>query len=235
MNNPQSSALSFRRLTAALISLLVLASGMFAQVSQRANERYQTPEDRAAMAGALGSSRRDAQQKPRELVQEMALKPGMTVADIGTGPGYMLPYLSGAVGPSGRVFAEDIFKDLLDKAEKKAQNETLTNVKVVLGTEKDPKLPADSVDVALTLDAYHHFEYPAPMLAGIRGALKESGRLVIVDFYKRPDAMPNGRAMQHVRLDKDDVIREVEANGFRLVSQRDHVPGKQYMIVFEKK
>lgn len=210
-----------------LLAALVLACALLAQVSQKANQRYQTPEDRAAMAGTLSSPGRDARQKPRELVQELALKPGMTVADIGTGPGYMLTYLSEAVGPSGQVLAEDIFQDFLDKAAKK----NLKNVKFILGTEKDPKLPAGSVDVALALDAYHHFEYPEPMLAAIRKALRENGRFVIVDYYKRPDAMPGGYAVEHVRLDKEDVVREVEANGFHLVSQKDHIPGKQYMIV----
>ena len=68
----------------------------------------------------LGSPERDATERPQELVDEMALKPGMTVADIGTGVGYMLPYLSRAVGPSGRVVAEDIFDDFLTAAKQRA-------------------------------------------------------------------------------------------------------------------
>jgi ubiquinone/menaquinone biosynthesis C-methylase UbiE len=204
------------------------------QVSEKANERYQTPEGRASMARSLGSPGRDAEQKPKELVAEMALKPGMTVADIGAGPGYMLPYLSEAVGPSGSVLVEDIFQDFLDNARKKAEAAKITNAKFILGGEKDPKLPPDSVDVALVLDAYHHFEYPAPMLAGIRKALRENGRFVLVDYYRRPNAMGNGSAMKHIRLDKDDVIKEVEANGFHAVAQQDHIPDKQYLVVFEK-
>jgi ubiquinone/menaquinone biosynthesis C-methylase UbiE len=219
-----------------LILLLVLALSVFAQVSQNANERYQTPQGREGMAQALGSSSRDAQQKPRELVQSMDLKPGMVVADIGTGPGYMLPYLSEGVGPAGQVYAEDIFKDMVDKAEKKAEAAGLTNVKCVVGTAKDPKLPERGLDVAFSLDAYHHFDYPAEMLAAIRSALKDNGRLIIVDYYKRPDAMgKGGQALKHIRSDKDDVIKEIEANGFHLVADRDHIPGKQYMITFEKK
>ena len=69
----------------------------------------------------------------------------------------------------------------------------------------------------LVLDTYHHFDYPEAMLGHIHDSLLSDGRLVIVDYYKRPDAMPGGRALEHIRLDEDDVIKEVEANGFQLV------------------
>src|SRR5262245_48499524 len=85
--------------------LLLCAYSLSAQVAKEANERYQTPEGRAAVAKGLSAADRDARQKPRELVEAMSLKSGM-VADIGTGTGYMLPYLSEAVGPGGRVLSE---------------------------------------------------------------------------------------------------------------------------------
>src|ERR671933_24546 len=81
------------------------------QVAQHANERYQTREGRDAIAATLTSDGRERTQQPRELVASLGLRAGMTVADVGTGAGYMLPYLSEAVGPSGRVIAEDIFPD----------------------------------------------------------------------------------------------------------------------------
>jgi ubiquinone/menaquinone biosynthesis C-methylase UbiE len=147
----------------------------------------------------------------------------------------MLPFLSKAVGGDGRVIAQDIEDDFLDKAREKASKEKLANVSFVKGTPTDPNLPEAGVDVILALDAYHHFDYPEPMLANLRKSLRDSGRLVIVDFYKRKDAMPNGRALEHIRLDQDDVVKEVEANGFRFVSAREHIVRSQYMAVFEKK
>jgi ubiquinone/menaquinone biosynthesis C-methylase UbiE len=216
----------------------LFAASLWAQVAAEANSRYRTPEQRAAMAAGLDSPGRDSRQRPAELVEAMAIKPGMTVADVGTGAGYMLPHLSRAVGPSGKVLAEDIFDDFLAKASEKIEREKLHNVSIVKGTDKDPNLPAESVDVILTLDAYHHYDYPEEMLAGMRKALRPGGRLVLVDFYRRPGAMRNPASdfeQKHIRVDKADVVKEVEAAGFSLVSNREHIPDSQYMLIFVKR
>jgi len=215
------------------VNLLVL-SCVFAQVAENANKSYKTSEGRAAVARTLIAPDRDARQKPVELVQAMALKPGMVVADIGTGAGYMLPFLSKAVGLSGRVVAEDIQDDFLVQAKAKAEKDGLNNIIFVKGSETDPNLTENSIDVALALDSYHHYDYPAKMLAGIRKGLKPGGRLVVVEFHKSPTAMPNGRAMEHIRLGAPDVIKEIEANGFKLLSQREHIEGSQYIVTFTR-
>jgi predicted methyltransferase len=208
---------------------------LWAQVATDANQRYQTAEGRKAIAANLGSPGRDATERPQELVDEMALQPGMTVADIGTGVGYMLPYLSRAVGPSGHVVAEDIFDDFLNTAKKSAADRELANVAFIKGTETDPRLANKSVDVILALDSYHHYDYPENMLAAFVRALRDGGRLVVVEYYKRPNAMPGGDAVKHIRLDEPGLVREIERNGFHKVSEREHIKGSQYMVVFEKK
>ncbi len=219
-----------------LFVLAVCGALCSAQVAEKANERYKTAEGRAELAQALDEPGRDERQKPRELVEALRLQPGMSVADLGTGPGYLLPFLSAAVGPDGKVIGEDIQTDFLDKAKAKIRTAKLANVSLLLGTETDPKLPAGSVDVVLALDVYHHFDYPEKMLANIGAALKAGGRFVIVDYYKRRGAMDSGdRALEHIRLDEDAVIHEVEANGYRLVSQHEHIPHSQYMAIFQKK
>jgi len=212
-----------------LLIALVLVSSAPAQVAGNANSGYKTPEGRERVAKTLTAPDRDSKQKPEELVRAMAIKPGMVVADIGTGAGYMLPYLSRA---ARRVIAEDIQDDFLDKARAKAKSEKLANVDFIKGTETDPMLAENGVDIALALDSYHHYDYPEKMLAGIRRGLKPNGRLVIVEYYKRESAMPNGRALEHIRLDAPDVIKEIEANGFHLEAQREHVKDSQYMLTF---
>lgn len=208
---------------------------LWAQVARNANEHYQTAEGRKSIAAILTNPGRDTTERPQELVDSMAIQPGMTVADIGTGPGYMLPYLSKAVGPSGHVVAEDIFPDFLDAAKKHAAEEKLSNVTFVKGIETDPRLADGSLDVILALDSYHHYNYPEKMLAAFVQALRAGGRLVVVEYYRRPDAMPGGNAVQHIRLDEPDLVREVESNGFRKVAEHEHIKGSQYVVVFEKK
>jgi ubiquinone/menaquinone biosynthesis C-methylase UbiE len=207
-------------------SLLLCTVALSAQVADKANAGYKTKEGRENVAKTLADPHRGERQKPEELVAALDIKPGMTAADIGTGVGYMLPFLSRAVGPSGKVFAEDIQTDFLEKA--KVTGEKLANVQYFLGNESDPKLPPSSVDVAMVLDTYHHFDYPEKMLANIGRALKPGGHLVIVDFYKknRPD---------HVRLERDDVVKEIETNSFRLLSKKDHTGNDQYILTFEKR
>ena len=216
------------------VANVLLISCGFAQVADKANTGYKTPEGRAAVARGLTAADRDARQKPVELVQAMSLQPGMVVADIGTGAGYMLPFLSKAVGEKGRVLAEDIQDDFLAQARAKAATEKLGNITFIKGSETDPALPEAGVDVALALDSYHHYDYPEKMLAAIRKGLKPGGKLVIVEYYKRESAMAGGRALEHIRLDAADVIKEIEANGFKLVSQREHLKDSQYMAVFTR-
>jgi ubiquinone/menaquinone biosynthesis C-methylase UbiE len=215
--------------------LLLFCAAAFPQVAEKANEGYKTKEGRDSVARGLADPHRDEAQKPRDIVDALALKPGNVVGDVGTGVGFMLPFLSHAVGEKGQVIAEDISNDFLDKAKARGQVLGLTNAKFVLGIEQDPKLPADTLEAVLVLDTYHHFNYPEAMLGHIRDSLLSDGRLVIVDYYKRPEAMPNGRAMEHVRLDEEDVITEVEANGFRLTSKKELIPKTQYLAVFVKK
>jgi predicted methyltransferase len=213
--------------------LIACCSALWAQVATDANARYQTAEGRKSIAATLGSAERDATERPQELVDAMALKPGMTVADIGTGVGYMLPYLSRAVGPTGHVLAEDIFDDFLAAAKERADRQKLANVTFIKGTETDPHLAAGSVDVILALDSYHHYDYPEKMLAAFHQALRDGGRLVVVEYYKRPNAMQGIDAVKHIRLDEPDLVREIEANGFRKLSEHEHIKGSQYMVEFK--
>ncbi len=209
-----------------IFAALLLTVSAWAQVADTANSGYKTKEGRDKVAATLDDPHRDGKQKPQELVAALNIKPGMTVADIGTGTGYMLPFLSRAVGPTGKVYGEDIQTDFLERAKVKKD----ANVELILGAETDPRLPPNSVDVALALDVYHHFDYPDKMLAAIRGALKPGAHLVIVDFYKSASPSPG-----HIRAERDEVAGEIERNGFHLLSKRDHLPKTQYMLTFEKK
>ncbi len=221
-----------------LVAVFAVGIAAVGQVAGPANSGYRTKEGREQVAAGLVGPDREVRQKPRELIQALDLKPGMTVVDLGTGAGFMLPYLSQAAGPQGSVVAEDIQQDFLDKARARSEQEHLGNVKFVLGSDKDPHLPPGAADLILVLDAYHHFDYPDRMLAKLAEGLKPGGRVALVEYYKRRGAMGSGdpdRPLTHIRLDADDVVKEVEANGFRLLKRQDHIPGSQYLAVFAKK
>src|ERR1700691_2409246 len=117
-----------RRLVCLSVMYGLVCGAAFAQVAAEANEAYKTHEGRESIAKGLSDPAREDRQKPRDIVDALDLKPGGTVADIGTGVGFMLPYLSHAVGDTGHVIGEDIQKDFLDQAKMKAQLSRLSNV-----------------------------------------------------------------------------------------------------------
>jgi len=223
------------RCFASVLLLVPLVGTAWPQAAEKANQGYETPEERSRVARNLDNPDRVDNQKPRELIAALGVAQGDTVADIGTGVGFMLPYLAEAVGPRGRVFAEDIFPDFLDKAQAKIRKHGWKNVETVLGTEKDVKLSPGTINLALILDVYHHFNYPADTLASIRKALKPAGRLVVVDFYRSRDhpRMSRDRLNEHIRLDRDGFAAEIQSAGFRLDRQFDHLP-HQYVLVFAR-
>lgn len=210
-----------RRLTALAACLAALA--------------FIQPPPAAPQAAARAAQQvRDTREKAVEVIRAMGLEPGMTVADVGAGWGFMTPFLSEAVGPSGRVIAQDIDAGTLRRAEETARERNLANVTFVVGTKTDPKLPEGSADAALVRDAYHHFDQHEAMLAAVRKALRPGGRLAIVDYYKRPGAMRGMDAVKHIRADEDQVVKEIEQAGFRLLSRAVHVEGSQYLLVFAR-
>ena len=221
-----------------LACLFLLCVAAFPQVAEKANEGYKTKEGRASVAKNQIDPARAERQRPRDIVDQMSLKPGQSVADVGTGPGFMLPYLSHAVGGTGMVYAEDIQPEFLDQAKTRANTLGLKNVKFVIGTDRDPNLPANTLSGVLILDVYHHFDYPEAMLSHILDSLVSDGKLIIVEYYKRRGAMPNGdpdRAIEHIRLDEDGLIKEVEANGFKVADKHELTPKSQYIVTFVKK
>jgi predicted methyltransferase len=236
-------AVTARTLAFCLLGLSACATtGVPDQASERsvapgANDRYATEEGRAMSIRIFEGEGRDEYQKPDEIVRNLALDEGDVVCEVGAGSGYFTPYLSKAVGPAGRVYAEDPQREFLDALRQKAETQGLRNVQIVVGTYTDTRLPDGVCDVTFILDAYHHFEWPRTMLAAIEGDTRPGGRLVIVDWYRRPNdvfAKWSLDPLQHLRLDLDGVIREIEGEGWRHVDTRtflDH----QYFVVFERR
>jgi len=217
------------------ILVFVLSASLGAQVATEANERYKSEEFRQNLAKGLDDPKRVERDKPDRLVAELNIQPGDVLADIGSGVGFMIPFFLEAVGPEGKLYAEDIQQDFLDKIEEKKEARGWSNVETVLGDERDPNLPAGALDLAFMLDAYHHFNYPEETLGHIRNAIKPGGRLVVVDFYRsRPHPrMSPERLAGHIRKDRDGFAAEIQGAGFELVRIFDQLP-YQYALVFRR-
>jgi len=214
--------------------LLSLASIAWPQAAREANRDYETQERRDKIVERLESPARLANLRLKELVSSLKIQRGSTVVDLGTGTGALLKELSDAVGPQGWIVAQDIHADFLDRARQRAKEAGLTNVEFLLGTETDPKLPYGGADLVVVLDAYHHFDYPEQMLVGIKRGLRPGGRLAIVEYHKKRGAMEVDPdfALTHVRAGTDQLVREVEAAGYKLQWRREHAPGQQYIAMF---
>jgi ubiquinone/menaquinone biosynthesis C-methylase UbiE len=198
------------------------------------NDRYSTQEGRERSEQIFEAQDRETYQKSVEVIRHMNIEPGDVVCEIGAGTGYFTPYLSKAVGPHGKVYAEEPQREFVERLRKKIDANDLDNVTPVLGTYEDTNLPDGACDIAFVLDAYHHFEWPEPMLDAMAGDLKPDGRMIIVDWYRKPNPVFERwsiDARKHLRLDRDGVISEIERYGWKHVDTLDFLP-YQYFIVF---
>ena len=174
---------------------------------------------------------RATEEQPDQALDALDLKPGMTVADIGAGTGYMSLRMAKRVGPSGKVYANDLQPEMLRMLRENAAQAKLTNVETVLGTETDPKLPKGQMDLVLLVDVYHEFSQPQKMLQNIRKALKPDGRLVLLEYRKEDPKIP---IRPEHKMSVAEVKAEVEPEGFRLAETLDVLP-RQHILIFRKK
>ena len=166
-----------------------------------------------------------------DILDELSLKPGMAVADIGAGSGLISRLIAQRVGAEGTVYAVDIAKNMVDYIAKTSAEQGLTNIKAVLGDPKSPRLEPNSVDRICILDAYHHFEYPKEMLAEIKRALRPDGVLVLVDF-KRVEGVSRPYVLNMVRAGQGTFTDEFVNAGFELVERLDDMFPENYMLKF---
>ncbi|HBY64570.1 MAG TPA: SAM-dependent methyltransferase [Solibacterales bacterium] len=196
---------------------LFLAGLLLFQVQHQ----HHPPRDAAEYARVLEDPSRDAWQKPHEVVMALALKPTESVADIGAGTGYFARRFA---RHAGTVFAVDISAKLLEQAAKDAP----PNLKTVLAAPDDPKLAPASVDTVFFCNVLHHIEGRPAYYRKLATALKPGGRIVMVDFHKRPLPVGPPPAM---KLTDDEVIAELKAAGFELKRRHEMLP-HQYFLEF---
>ncbi len=169
---------------------------------------------------------REVQEMPRLVLEALPLTPASVVADIGAGTGYFTLRIAERV-PDGQVFAVDIQEALLAQVHARATAAGLTHVTPVQGAVDDPRLPTDSIDVALIVDAYNEFSHPREMMQAIRRALRPGGQLVVVEFRGEDETVP---LPDLHRMTEAQLRRELEAVGFRWRETRDMLPQQHYLV-----
>ncbi|MFO0725993.1 MAG: class I SAM-dependent methyltransferase [Myxococcota bacterium] len=186
------------------------------------HHRFDNP---AKWAETFDAADRDAWQHPDELVAVMEIGPGMSVADIGAGTGYFLPYLSRAVGDAGKVHALDIEAEMVEYMRARAQREVLSNVVARQVDPNDPGIAPSSVDRIVIIDTWHHIDQRPAYAKKLFDALKPGGTVCIVDFTLEAE---QGPPREH-RLAPERVIEELGTAGLQASVVHEELPD-QYVV-----
>ena len=181
------------------------------------------PED----LGILEGPDRDAWQMPDEVMDALGIADGATVADLGAGGGWFTVRLARRVGPSGRVYAQDIQPQMIESISRRVSREGLTNVSTVLGTADDPRLPG-ALDAVLIVGTYPEISDPVTLLRRVAAALKPDGRIGIVDFTLEGGGP--GPPLEE-RIEPTQVIENAGRAGLRLLAHERFLR-YQYLLVF---
>ena len=206
--------------------VLLAAAWAASAAAQSPGTSHPMFHDAQKWAQVFDDPSRDAWQKPHEVIQALALKPGAIVADIGAGTGYFSSRLARMV-PEGKVYAQDIEPDMVKYLAERAQREHLPNMVAVRGKPNEADLP-EPVDLALLVDVYHHIGARRAYFENLKNSLKAGGRVAIIDFRKdSPDGPPRAE-----RIAPAEVKKEMAGAGYTAAEAFDFLPN-QYFLVFK--
>ena len=181
-------------------------------------------------ASWLDRPEREREEKPSLTIGALKVSPGQVVADIGAGTGVFTFLLSQEVGVKGRVLAVDIQPEMIQILGQRIRERGVSNVEMILGEEKDPKLPAGSLDLVLMVDVYHEFAYPWEMMQAICRGLKPGGRVAFVEYRAEDPSVPIKRLH---KMSQKQVKLEMGPQPLRWVETIDLLP-RQHVIIFER-
>ena len=218
------------KLILCVLSLLVvapLANGQDA-VKRDQHKMHELHSDPKSYIGALEDPKRDAYQKPHEVLTALNIKPGEVIADIGAGSGYFTFRLSHFVGDKGKIYAVDVSPDMVRHVNRRIRETKVTNVVTILADNDDPLLADQSVNRFFICDVWHHVENQSKYLSLMKKMLKPGGEIVMIDFHKKE--LPFGPPMQ-MKIAREELVKQLEANGFKLSKEHTFLP-HQYFLVF---
>lgn len=184
------------------------------------------------LAGAdwLDREERTKEEQPQKALNALNLHPGMLVGDVGAGTGFYSVRIAKRIAPTGIVYANDIQPGMIEKLRENAAAQHVSNIRTVLGTAQDARLPAGKLDLVVLIDVYHEFSQPQKMLDSIRTALKPGGHLVLLE-YREED--PNVPIRPEHKMSVKTVKAEVIPEGYRFEKVVDTLPW-QHILFFQK-
>jgi ubiquinone/menaquinone biosynthesis C-methylase UbiE len=193
-------------------------------------KRQIAPVFSAENAEWLVRADRDSTEQPEKVLDALQIPPGATVADVGAGVGYFTWRLAQRVGPKGKVIAVDVQQRMLDLMAENLKRRNISNVEMVLGGVRDPRLPEGAVDLVLLVDVYHEFSEPEAMTTHIHRALKPNGRLVLVEYRKEDPTIP---ILPLHKMSVEEVRSEIEPIGFQFREALEFLP-TQHILIFNR-
>jgi arsenite methyltransferase len=216
-----------------LFSLLLIPATIAAQdaVKRDDHQMHRLHNEPKSYIGVLEDPKRDAYQKPHEVVTALGLKPGEVIADIGAGSGYFTFHLAHHVGDTGKIYAVDVSPDMILHINRRIRELKVNNVVSILADPDDPLLSEASVNRFFFSNSWHHIDNPTKYLALVKKMLKPPGEIVMIDFHKKD--LPVGPPMQ-MKIAREDLIKQMENNGFQLTKEHTFLP-YQYFLVFVSK
>jgi ubiquinone/menaquinone biosynthesis C-methylase UbiE len=173
---------------------------------------------------------REQEESTQQMIAALELEEGMVVADVGCGNGYHALMMARRVGPAGKVYCVDIQQRMLDLLAVRAKRAGITNCALILGSSTSPQLPAGKIDLVLLVDAYHEFTDPESMLRNMRRSLAPDGVIVLAEYRAEDPTVP--MKPDH-KMSKQQIEKEMQANGFRLRRSYDELPW-QHLVFYEK-
>ncbi len=173
---------------------------------------------------------REREEGTTEMINCLKLKEGDNVADIGVGTGYIAWRMAKKIGPKGTVYGVDIQPEMLEHLAQNMAKRGLKNVKGVMGTIKDPKLPPNSMDLVIMVDVYHEFSFPYEMMQGIVKALKPGGRVAFVEYRGEDPKVPIKRLH---KMTEAQVKKEAALFALKHVETYKKLPW-QHVVFFRK-
>ena len=217
-----------------IVLLAVLCATLAGTALAEDQHQHRRPDDIKQYLEHLDSTERDRYQKPSEVIEALKLKPGMAVADLGSGSGYFTRRFIEAVTETGVVYAVDVEQEMLAYAKESViRMRVAYTAEFILAQPNNPKLPYESVDLLFVCNTIHHLENRSKYFSDLKSSLKPGARIAIIDFYPDERSGDLGFPKHHL-VSRDTTVQEMAAAGYQLSREHSFLP-KQYFLEFMTK